>query len=42
MKPRMTVLTVGVDDLNTSLRFYRAVLAWKRKESSGKNSSMVR
>lgn len=29
MKPRITVITLGVDDLERSLRFYRDGLGWK-------------
>lgn len=29
MKPRLSVLTLAVDDLNRSLRFYRDGLGWK-------------
>lgn len=28
MKPRMTVLTIGVEDLERALRFYRDGLGW--------------
>lgn len=29
MKPRITVLTIGVDDLHAAVRFYRDGLGWK-------------
>jgi len=29
MKPRITVITLGVDDLERSLRFYRDALGWE-------------
>lgn len=29
MKPRITVLTIGVDDLDAAVRFYRDGLGWK-------------
>lgn len=29
MRPRMTVLTLGVDDLDRAVRFYRDGLGWK-------------
>ncbi|WP_292530007.1 VOC family protein [Methylocystis sp.] len=29
MKPRIAVITIGVDDLENSLRFYRDGLGWK-------------
>jgi catechol 2,3-dioxygenase-like lactoylglutathione lyase family enzyme len=29
MKPRITLLTLGVDDLERALRFYRDGLGWK-------------
>ena len=36
MKPRITVITVGVDDLDRSLRFYRDGLGFSTEGISGK------
>lgn len=36
MKPRITVITIGVDDLDTSLRFYRDGLGFRTEGIVGK------
>lgn len=36
MKPRITVITIGVDDLDRSLRFYRDGLGFSTEGISGK------
>lgn len=36
MKPRITVITIGVDDLERSLRFYRDGLGFKSESIIGK------
>ncbi|VBB44560.1 hypothetical protein TRIP_B330664 [uncultured Desulfatiglans sp.] len=36
MKPRITVITIGVDDLGTSLRFYRDGLGFATEGIIGK------
>lgn len=36
MKPRITVITIGVDDLDSSLRFYRDGLGFSTEGISGK------
>jgi catechol 2,3-dioxygenase-like lactoylglutathione lyase family enzyme len=36
MKARITVITIGVDDLEKSLRFYRDGLGWKTEGIIGK------
>lgn len=36
MKPRITVITIGVDDLEQSVRFYRDGLGWQTEGIIGK------
>jgi len=36
MKPRVTLLTLGVDDLERAVRFYRDGLGWKTEGIVGK------
>jgi catechol 2,3-dioxygenase-like lactoylglutathione lyase family enzyme len=36
MKPRITLITLGVDDLERALRFYRDGLGWKTEGIVGK------
>ncbi|MEA3192001.1 MAG: uncharacterized protein QOD26_334 [Betaproteobacteria bacterium] len=36
MKPRITLITLGVDDLERSVRFYRDGLGWKTEGIVGK------
>lgn len=42
MKPRVTVITLGVDDLERAVRFYRDGLGLPTQGSLGRNSSMGR
>ncbi|MGL3711356.1 VOC family protein [Leptospirillum ferriphilum] len=35
MKPQISVITLGVDDLERSLRFYRDGLGWKTRRIVG-------
>ncbi len=39
MKPRVTLITLGVDDLEKAVAFYRDGLGWQTPESSVLNSS---
>jgi len=41
MKPRITLITLGVGDLERSLRFYRDGLGLKTRASSARSSSTV-
>ena len=41
MKPRITVITVGVDDLERALKFYRDGLGFPTQASSARSLSMV-
>jgi uncharacterized protein len=41
MKPRITLLTLGVDELERSVAFYRDGLGSRRKASSGASSPTV-
>jgi catechol 2,3-dioxygenase-like lactoylglutathione lyase family enzyme len=34
MKPRLNLITLGVDDLNTSIDFYEKGLGWKKAKAS--------
>src|SRR5947207_6910057 len=36
MRPRITLLTLGVDDLERAVRFYRDALGWKTEGIVGK------
>src|SRR3954469_7383365 len=36
MKPRVTLITLGVDDLDRAVRFYRDGLGWKTEGIVGK------
>jgi catechol 2,3-dioxygenase-like lactoylglutathione lyase family enzyme len=38
MKPRITLITLGVDDLERALRFYRDGLGWSTEGMVGKES----
>ncbi len=40
MRPRITVITIGVDDLESSLGFYRDGLGLKTEGISAQSSSM--
>jgi uncharacterized protein len=42
MKPRITVITLGVDDLERALVFYRDGLGFPTKGSLAKNLNMER
>lgn len=37
MKPRITLITIGVDDLERALRFYRDGLGWRTEGVVGKD-----
>jgi catechol 2,3-dioxygenase-like lactoylglutathione lyase family enzyme len=41
MKPRITVITIGVDDLERSLRFYRDGLGLKTEGTSAQSLNMA-
>ncbi|MEQ1591533.1 MAG: VOC family protein [Thiobacillaceae bacterium] len=42
MKPRITVITIGIDDLEKSRSFYQNGLGFKTEALSDRNSSMTR
>ena len=42
MKPRITLLTLGVDDLERSLKFYRDGLGLPTRASSARSSNTAR
>ena len=42
MKPRITVITIGVDDLERSLRFYRDGLGLETEGTTAQSLNMAR